>query len=47
MQEFSRLGVWAMDSMASEKWAVFFDVLLLMSLRWGTERESVCLCVCE
>jgi hypothetical protein len=32
-KEFSRLGVWAMDRMAEEQWAVFFDVLLLMALR--------------
>mmetsp|Transcript_22849 Transcript_22849/g.42653 ORF Transcript_22849/g.42653 Transcript_22849/m.42653 type:complete len:566 (-) Transcript_22849:276-1973(-) len=38
-EDFSRLAVWAMKCMSTEKWAVFFDVLLLMSLRYFVEKK--------
>jgi hypothetical protein len=41
VQDFSKLGVWAMQQMAEQKWAVFFDVLLLMSLRYTTLTHSL------
>lgn len=38
-EEFATLGIWAMEYMSRQEWAVFFDVLLLMSVRYFIEQN--------